>query len=376
MAGELRPFRIEIADAELDELRRRVRGARWPEAETVADWSQGVPVGWLRELCRYWVEGYDWRVVERRLNALPQWRTTIDGLDVHLVHVRSPHPGALPLVLTNGWPGSVVEYLDVVGPLTDPPDPADAFDVICPALPGYGFSGKPTGTGWGVERTARAWAELVRRLGYHRYGAHGSDWGNSVTTSLGQQDAGHLAGIHVAPPIAAPDPATFGDLTPAERRSLADLAHAGRRESGYSAVQATKPQTVGYGLVDSPVALCAWIAEKYRSWADVPVGRDALLDTVTLYWLTGTGASSARMYWESFERVSEWFTRSTVDTVDVPAGCTVWPKDVPRPSRRWAARRYTDIRSWREPDRGGHFAALEQPELFVEDLRSFFRTVR
>jgi pimeloyl-ACP methyl ester carboxylesterase len=376
MADELIPFRVDVAEAELEDLRERVRLARWPEPETVDDWSQGAPLGWLRELCRYWVDGYDWRVVEGRLNALPQWRTRIDGLDVHLVHVRSPHPGALPLVLTNGWPGSIVEYLDVIGPLTNPPDPADAFDVVCPALPGYGFSGRPTGPGWGVERTATAWAELMRRLGYPRYGAHGSDWGNSVTTSLGQQDPGHLAGIHVAPPIAAPDPATFGDLTPAERESLADLEHAGRYESGYSAVQATKPQTVGYGLVDSPVALCAWIAEKYRSWADVPVGRDALLDTVTLYWLTGTGASSARMYWESFERVSEWFTRSTVDTVDVPAGCTVWPKDVPRPSRRWAARRYTDIRFWREPDRGGHFAALEQPELFVEDLRSFFRTVR
>jgi pimeloyl-ACP methyl ester carboxylesterase len=376
MAADLTPFRVEFPDSELEELRDRVRRARWPEKETVDDWSQGVPLGWLRELCRYWVDGYDWRLVEARLNALPQWRTTIDGLDLHLVHVRSRHPQALPLVLTNGWPGSIVEYLDVIGPLVDPPDPADAFDVVCPALPGYGFSGKPTGPGWGIERTARAWAELMRRLGYHRYGAHGSDWGNSVTTSLGQQDPAHLAGIHVAPPIAAPDPATRGDLTPAEEASLADLERAGRYESGYSAEQSTKPQTVGYGLVDSPVALCAWIAEKYRSWTDVPVSRDVLLDTVTLYWLTRTGASAARMYWESFEEVSEWFTRSTVDTVDVPAGCVVWPKDVPRPSRRWAARRYTDIRSWREPARGGHFAALEQPELFVEDLRSFFGTVR
>jgi hypothetical protein len=250
-SGEVIPFRVDVPEAELDDLRERLRRTRWPERETVDGWSQGVPLGYLRELCAYWADGYDWRVVEGRLNVLPQLRSRIDGLEIHAVHARSPHPGALPLLLTNGWPRSIVEYLDVIGPLTDPPayggDPADAFHVVCPTLPGYGFSGKPTGTGWGVERTAAAWAELMRRLGHRRYGAHGSDWGNSVTTSLGQQDPRHLAGIHVSPPIAAPGPATFDDLTPAERESLAALEHAGRHESGYSAEQSTKPQTVGYG---------------------------------------------------------------------------------------------------------------------------------
>jgi pimeloyl-ACP methyl ester carboxylesterase len=272
--------------------------------------------------------------------------------------------------------------MEVIGPLTDPPDPADAFHVVCPSLPGYAFSDRPTEPGWGVERIASAWAELMAELGYDRYGAAGGDWGTSITTSLGQTDAEHLAGIHVVPPIAAPDPDTFDDLTDAERASLADLEEAGRTGSGYSGQMATRPQTVGYGLVDSPVALCAWIVEKIWSWTDhdgdlsAVLTRDQVLDDVMLYWLTGTGASSARLYWESFARVSEWFTQATSDTVDVPTGCSIFPGEIPRPSRRWAARRYTDIRHWNELHRGGHFAAWEQPELFVDELRAFFRLVR
>jgi pimeloyl-ACP methyl ester carboxylesterase len=386
MAEEIIPFRIDVPDADLADLRDRLRRTRWPDRETVDDWSQGAPLAWVRDLCQYWASGYDWRAREARLNSFPQFRTSIDGLDLHFLHVRSPHDGALPLILTSGWPGSVTEFSQVIGPLTDPAghggDPADAFHVVCPSLPGYGFSGKPAGTGWNVQRIAAAWATLMARLGYRRYGAQGSDWGTSVTTSLGQQDTAHLAGIHVMPPIAPPDPATLDDLTEAEQTSLAELREAAAHESGYSAEQSTKPQTVGYGLVDSPAGLAAWIGEKFWSWTDhdgsldAVISRDDLLDDLMLYWLPAAPASSARLYWESFAQVSDWFTSAVTDTVDVPTGCTVFPREVPHPSRRWAAKRYTDIRHWSEPARGGHFAALEQPDTFVDEVRTFFRLVR
>jgi epoxide hydrolase len=386
MAEEIIPFRIDVPDADLADLQDRLRRTRWPDQETVDDWSQGAPLAWVQDLCRYWASGYDWRAREARLNSFPQFRTSIDGLDLHFLHVRSRHDGALPLILTSGWPGSVTEFSRVIGPLTDPAeyggDPADAFHVVCPSLPGYGFSGKPAGTGWTVQRIAAAWATLMARLGYRRYGAQGSDWGTSVTTSLGQQDTAHLAGIHVMPPIAPPDPATLDDLTEAERMSLAALRAAAAHESGYSAEQSSKPQTVGYGLVDSPAGLAAWIGEKFWSWTDhdgsldAVISRDDLLDDLMLYWLPGTAASSARLYWESFAQVSDWFTSAVTDTVDVPTGCTVFPREVPHPSRRWAAKRYTDIRHWSEPARGGHFAALEQPDTFVAEVRTFFRSVQ
>ncbi|WP_326944016.1 epoxide hydrolase [Amycolatopsis sp. NBC_01307] len=371
------PFRIDVPEADLDDLRARLRRTRWPEPEPVGDWSQGTPLAVLREFCEYWAAGYDWRRAEARLNGFPQYRTEIDGLGLHFLHVRSPHPDALPLVLTHGWPGSIVEFTKVIGPLTDPPDPADAFHVVCPSLPGYGFSDKPSSPGWGIERIAAAWAELMARLGYSRYGAQGGDWGTSITTSLAQRDAAHLAGIHLNPPIAAPDPATFDDLTAAERAALAALEHAQRWEDGYSVQQSTHPQTLGYGLADSPAGLCGWLLEKFHAWSDgFPFTRDELLDTITLYWLTGTATSSARLYWESIAKVQKWFSEATDDTVDVPTGCSIFPAEMPRPSRRWAARRYTDIRHWNELDRGGHFAAFEQPELFVTEVRTFFRLVR
>ena len=386
MSDEVTPFRIAIPQADLDDLRERLVGARWPEAETVADWSQGVPHGYLRELCGYWADGYDWRATEARLNALPQFRTEIDGLSIHFVHVRSPHPQALPLILTHGWPGSIVEFLKVIGPLTDPTadggEAADAFHLVCPSLPGYGFSDKPTRPGWGVGRIAGAWAALMARLGYGRYGAQGSDWGTSISASIGQQDPDHVAGIHLTPPLAPPDPATFPDLTEAERSALASLEHASEWDSGYSREQATRPQTIGYALVDSPVALCAWIVEKFWAWTDCDghpenaLTRDELLDNLMLYWLPGTGASSARLYWESSKQVNEWIAGPTDDTVAVPTGCSILPKELQRPSRRWAAKRFLDIRHWNELDRGGHFAAFEQPELFVDEVRSFFRLVR
>lgn len=386
MAGEVTPFRLAIDDGVLHDLHERLRRTRWPEAETVPGWSQGVPLGYLRELCRYWAEDYDWRATEAGLNDLPQFRTVIDGLGVHFLHARSPHPGALALVMTHGWPGSIIEFRKVIGPLTDPVahggDAGDAFHVVCPSLPGYGFSDKPTEPGWNVEKIAHAWSRLMARLGYERYGAQGHDWGTSISTAMAQLDPDHVVGIHLVPPLAAPDPATFDDLTQAERRALEDLRNAGDWEDGYSLEQSTRPQTIGYGLLDSPAALCAWIIEKFRSWTDCDedletvLTRDELLDNLMLYWLPGTGASSARLYWESFRQVQERFRGSTTDVVTAPTGCSIFPKENPRPSRRWAEKRFVDIRHWNELDKGGHFAAFEQPKLFVDEVRSFFRLVR
>jgi epoxide hydrolase len=382
MADDVTPFHLAVPEAELDDLRARLRATRWPERETHDD--QGVALADLQRLCRYWADGYDWRVVEGRLNAGPQFRTVIDGLGIHFVHARSPHPEALPLVITHGWPGSVVEFLNVLGPLTDPPahggDPADAFHVVCPSLPGYGWSDKPAEAGWGVERTARAWATLMARLGYDRYGAQGSDWGTSISASLGQQEPAHLAGIHLAPPLAPPDPATLDNLTDREQDALAAMARGAERDSGYSTQQRTRPQTIGYSLVDSAAGLAAWITEKLRDWTDPAshLSDDAILDNLMLYWLPRTGASSARLYWESLADVTRWLEGplEARDLVDAPTGCTIFPHELQRPSRRWAERRFHDIRYWSEPDRGGHFAAFEQPELFVDELRAFFQLMR
>jgi epoxide hydrolase len=380
------PFRIEVAETELKDLRARLRGARWPERETVADWSQGVPLDYLRELCRYWADAYDWRATEARLNALPQFRATIDGLGIHFLHVRSPHAGALPLVITHGWPGSIVEFLDAIGPLTDPPahggDASDAFHVVCPSLPGYGFSDKPAQPGWGIERIAAAWTALMSQLGYERYGAQGSDWGTSISATIAKLDPAHVAGIHLTPPLAPPDPETLDDPTERERAALASLEHSAEWDSGYSREHATRPQTIGYALVDSPVALCAWIVEKFWAWTDCnghpenALTRDQLLDNLMLYWLPRTGASSARLYWESIAQVNRWISGVVDDTIDVPTGCSIFPKELQRPSRRWAERRFVDIRHWNELARGGHFAAFEQPELFVDEVRAFFSLVR
>jgi pimeloyl-ACP methyl ester carboxylesterase len=376
------PFQIRVDDGELDDLRERLRRTRWPEPATAPGWAQGVPLDYARELCTYWADGYDWRATEARLNRLPQFRTEIDGLAIHFVHVRSPHPEATPLILTHGWPGSFVEFEKVVQPLTDPSDPADAFHVVIPSLPGYGFSDKPAAAGWGVERIARAWTELMGRLGYDRFGAQGHDWGTSVSTEIGKQSGVRVIGIHLMPPLVAPDPATFGDLTPAERAALSDLEPAGDSGDGYSLEHSTRPQTIGYALVDSPAALCAWIIEKFQAWTDCDgdlesvLTRDELLNNLMLYWLPGSGASSARLYWESFTEVRARFHDTNTDIVTVPAGCSVFPKENPRPSRRWASKRFTDIRYWGEPARGGHFAAFEQPDIFVNEVRACFRSFR
>jgi len=382
MTAEIRPFRIDIPEGELGDLRDRLRNTRWPESETVDDWTQGIPLAYLRELCGHWADSYDWRTTEARLNAHPQFLTEVDGLDIHFLHVRSPHADALPLIITHGWPGSVVEFEKAIGPLTDPVahggSAADAFHVVCPSLPGFGFSGKPTSTGWGVDRTASAWAELMARLGYDHYGAQGGDWGSAVTTQLGRSDPDHLVGIHLNMPVVSPSSLSFENLTDTESAAIASMAHYQQSESGYSKQQSTRPQTVGYGLVDSPAAQCAWIVEKFWAWTDCDghpehvLTRDELLDNVMLYWLPRTGASSARLYWESFESS---FT-SASGTIDVPTGCSIFPKEIIRISQRWAETRFTDIRYWNELDKGGHFAAFEQPEVYVGELRSFFGLVR
>jgi pimeloyl-ACP methyl ester carboxylesterase len=381
MDDAVRPFRVEVPDAALEDLRARLRRTRWPEPETVTDWSQGTPLAYTRELCRYWLEDYDWPAANARLNQFPQFITAIDGLDVHFLHVRSPHPDATPLVLTHGWPGSVVEFRQVIGPLTDPVahggTAADAFHVVCPSLPGYGFSGKPAATGWGVEHIADAWDQLVGRLGYERYGAQGGDWGSSVTMHLGRRHPGHLVGIHLNMiPGARPTDREAADLTDAEQAALAALAEHGKSGTGYSKQQSTRPQSVGYGLVDSPAALAGWIIEKFYAWTDndgdpaSAVRLDDLLDNLMLYWLPGAGASAARLYWESF--------RAFVPggPIPAPAACSIFPAEIYRPSRRWAEPLFADLRYWSELPKGGHFAAFEQPELFTAEVRAAFRAFR
>jgi epoxide hydrolase len=382
MSQEIGPFRIEIPEADLDDLRLRLHLTRWPDAETVDDWSQGIPLSYTRDLCRYWLEQYDWRACEASLNRYPQFRISIDGLDIHFLHVRSPHSDALPLVLTHGWPGSIVEFRKVIGPLTDPAahggDADDAFHLVCPSLPGFGFSGKPGRSGWGVDRIADAWDEVMTRLGYFSYGAQGGDWGAGVTTAIGIRHADHTVGIHLNLVTVPPDPATMNDLTEAEQASLAALKHFRDFDSGYSKEQSTRPQTVGYGLVDSPAGLCAWIVEKFWSWTDCDgdpanvLSWDEMLDDVMMYWLPATGASSARLYWESWES----FGKPLNATVEVPVGCSIFPKETRRPSRRWAAKRFPDLRYWNEPAKGGHFAAFEQPTSFVDEVRAAFRSFR
>ena len=379
MNTDIRPFCIAVGDDVLQDLKARLRNTRWPEAEPVDDWSQGAPLGWIQDICRYWAETYDWRVREARLNRFAQFVTTLDGLDIHFIHARSPHADAMPLLITHGWPGSIVEFQKVIEPLTNPTrfgaSAADAFHVICPSLPGFGFSGKPRSTGWGVDRIAQAWIALMARLGYERYGAQGGDWGSAVTAAVGGLDPGHCAGIHITLAMET-RPSVNGEPTGQEQRALCGLEHYRKWDSGYSKQQATRPQTLGYGLTDSPAGQAAWILEKFWAWTDCDghpeniFSRDELLDNVMLYWVTASAASSARLYWESFGKGGKRLP------VDIPTGVSVFPKEIVTPVRNWMEPRFRNIRNWKEMSKGGHFAALEQPDLFVDEMRDFFRTLR
>lgn len=368
--GNIRPFTLNISDAVLDDLRRRLCGARWPEKEPVDDWSQGTPLAALQDLCTYWLESYDWRACEARLNAFGQFVTEISGLDIHFLHVCSSRSDAVPMILTHGWPGSVREFFEVIPLLTEPEEGEQAFHLVIPSLPGFGFSAKPETTGWGVEKIAASWAELMARLGYERWYAQGGDWGSAVTTAIGALAPEGCAGIHINMPIGAPLPEDMANPGPDELKAMKALQFYQEWDSGYSKQQSTRPQTVGYGLVDSPVGLAGWIFEKMYYWTDNQgspfdaLAMDAILDNIMLYWLPATGASAARLYWESFAKFGD-------GTVAIPSGVSAFPKEIIPAPRKWAERRYTSLVYWNDMPRGGHFAAWEQPELFAAEMRGF-----
>lgn len=376
----IHPFALAVPQTDLDDLRARIDRTRWPERETVDDWSQGVPLDALRALVAYWRRGYDWRACESRLNRFGQFVTEVDGLDLHFIHVRSRHEQARPIILTHGWPGSVVEFMGVIPLLTDPEAHGgraeDAFHVVVPSLPGYGFSAKPDRHGWNVERVARAWAVLMERLGYSRWYAQGGDWGAIVTAALGAQAPAGLAGLHLNMPIARPSVEDRRDPDLDEQAAFAAGKHYMDWDSGYSKIQSTRPQTIGYGLVDSPVALAGWIYEKMWSWTDNDgrpedaLSMDTILDNVMLYWLPANGASAARMYWESFESVGR------TGEVHVPAAFSIFPREVTKAPRKWTERLFRNIVYWNPVECGGHFAAWEQPELFARELRAAFSVMQ
>lgn len=385
----IRPFRIAVPEAELVDLRRRIAATRWPPRETVTDPSQGVQLAKIQELVRHWGTDYDWRTAEAKLNALPQFVTEIDGLDIQFVHVRSRHPNAMPLIITHGWPGSIVELLGVIDPLTDPPAHGgraeDAFDLVLPSLPGYGFSGTPPRPGWDPDRIARAWAELMRRLGYPRYVSQGGDWGAIVSHAMARQAPPGLLAIHVNMPAVVPpsiaktlrngDPMPPG-LSEAEQAAFASLDAFYRNAAGYAAIMSTRPQTLGYALADSPAGQAAWIYDKYAAWTysggrpERALTRTEMLDNITLYWLTNSATSAAQLYWEYKDNAF------VAADISIPVGVTVFPGEIYRAPRSWAEQSYHQLVYWHEVDQGGHFAAWEQPELFAAELRAAFRPLR
>jgi len=386
---EIRPFRVDVPAEALTDLRERVTATRWPERETVSDKSQGVPLSTIQELVRYWGTEYDWRRVEAQLNSLPQFKTEIDGLDIHFLHVRSAYPHALPLIITHGWPGSVLELLKIIGPLTDPTAfggrAEDAFHLVLPSMPGYGFSGKPQTTGWDPNHIARAWAELMARLGYEHYVAQGGDWGAVVSDKMASQAPAGLIGIHVNMPATVPpeiaralnegDPPPAG-LTAVEKTAYEQLANLYSRGSGYAAMMVTRPQTLGYGLTDSPAGLAAWFYDMFAYGTftggepERELTKDEMLDDISLYWLTNTATSSAQLYWENHAN-----NLNAVD-ISLPTGVTVFPGEIYQAPRSWTERSYHNLIYWNKVDKGGHFAAWEQPELFAKEIRAAFRPLR
>jgi pimeloyl-ACP methyl ester carboxylesterase len=393
----IRPFKINVSEQVIVDLRRRLAATRWPDKETVTDQSQGVQLAKLQELVGYWGSGYDWRKVEARLNALPQFVTTIDGVDIHFIHVRSRHQNALPLIVTHGWPGSIVEQLKIIDPLTDPTahggSAEDAFDVVIPSVPGYGFSGRPTSTGWDPDRIAQTWAELMKRLGYSRYVAQGGDWGTPISSAMARQKAEGLLGIHINLPATVPPEvaaALGGGPLPAglsekERAAIDTLmAYAKSGNAAYFTMLTARPQAVGYGATDSPAGLAAWVLVHpgFKDWkygadpAQSPT-KDDVLDNITLYWVTNTATSAGRLYWENGARGSVIVAAAQrTDEISLPVAITVFPDDVYRAPETWARRAYKNLTYFHEVDKGGHFAAWEQPELFSAELRAAFKSLR
>jgi pimeloyl-ACP methyl ester carboxylesterase len=378
---DLSPFTVHVPQTALDDLKRRLAAVRWPDKGSATDWSQGVPLPRAQELIEYWRSRYNWRRAESSLNALPQFRTQIEGLGIYFIHVRSKHENALPIILTHGWPGSIIEFLQVIEPLADPTahngKAEEAFHVVVPSLPGFGFSDKPTEAGWRLPRIANAWAALMARLGYSRYVAQGGDWGAGVTSWMAKQHPSGLAAIHLNLPILfPPPPPPSGGYTAEEQAALAQLVKYGSDGSAYASIQGTRPQTLGYGLADSPVGQAMWIYEKFQAWSDnkgdpaEAISVDHMLDDISLYWLTDTAASSARLYYESFAKD---FVRMTLD---MPVAVSIFKGDLFVPPKPWGDQTYSKLFYWNEVPKGGHFAALEQPELFVAELRKSFAQVR
>ena len=377
MSDVVQPFSLDIPDTDLEDLRSRLSNMRLPEKETVDDWSQGIPQNYVREIGEYWKSNYNWREREAMFNRFPQYTTELDGLDIHFMHIESKVKSARPLVLTHGWPGSIVEFMQVIEPLTNPTDHGgsdkDAFHLVIPSLPGFGFSGKPQMTGWGVSKVAKEWVELMKRLGYDKFFAQGGDWGAGVSTELAADHSDSCVGMHTNMATVGPDRDTLDNPLPIEEEAMRGSQFYQEWDSGYSKQQSTRPQTLGYGLVDSPIGQAAWVLEKFYQWTDCDghpenaISRDRLLDNVMFYWLPGCGASSGRIYWESFGR------GGSRNPVEVPSGVSVFPKEIFKVSERWAKRRYKDLRYYNQLDKGGHFAAFEQPELFVAELRACFR---
>ncbi|MCH1554673.1 MAG: epoxide hydrolase [Pseudomonadales bacterium] len=379
--SDITPFKISISDSQLTDLKLRLSLTRFPDKETPPDWSQGIPLDYMHKVKDYWQNTYHWPDREALLNRWPGFKTELQGLGVHFLHIRSNHEDARPLLMTHGWPGSIVEFQKTIEPLTNPTahgGTADqAFHIVCPTLPGFGFSDQPTEPGWGIEKIARAWDELMVRLGYNQYLAQGGDWGAIVTTAIGVQNLGHCQGIHITMPIVGPDPDTLNDLSELEQASLAAAQFYQNHDSGYSKQQSTRPQTLGYGLADSPIGQAAWILEKFYQWMDCQgdpmniVSLDELLDNIMLYWLPDAGASSARIYWESFGSN----TLSSAP-VAIPSAISIFPKEIFKSSERWARKRFSDLLYFNVLEVGGHFAALEQPEIFVSELRKGFDEMR